>query len=1139
MGYRKNNYFILIIFLLGIQLLCFKSFAQPVFYLNANGTNGSNTFTDSGPNNYPITVNGNPVNGSNCNNTAAYIDGTTWTPSGHYLFSPANPDFNMGSSDFTIHFWVYLENITSTHAAFDLRSLSNALSERISFIHYPGTGWNFSDRQVQSNIVVQGTATMLPQTWTHVALVRSGNNFSIYINGCRVATANWNISISVSSGISIGYSWDNRDQLNGYIDEFYVYKGTALWTDTFVPPGCSVFSSCITCNTPISSSVTSVNIKCKGDSTGSITVAASGGTAPYTYQWSGYASSQTGATASGLPAGTYSVIVSDQSCYADTHTVVITEPAAALLAEVSPADTILCLEENTTLTALVSGGTPPYSYLWSNGNSNSSQQVSPLVSTNYTLTVADSNNCSADTTATISVNIPSSQFTAANACLNDSAHFINSSSVNMGSIVSYTWNFGDGSSASTHSPAHLYTTPGTYTVQLKIISDNGCPDSMQMGVTLYPMPTALFHIDNVCDQEVVVFTDSSIILPTDSIVSWSWDMGDGSPAYTSQHVVGGHLYSLPGIYSAQLIVSSSNGCVDSITKPVTVYPNPVANFNNTTVCSGVMTSHTDSSYVTGSSINSWQWDFGDNTPTNSSQNPAHLYTGCGNFSTQLLVITADGCRDSVTQTVFVHCLPSTNAGTDDTLCFSENTVLSVSPNGPGYSYSWSTLSNPNFASVYNPAVNPPVTTAYTVILTDTNSCFSTDSITIFVDPEIVLAASVTNVTCNAACNGQIAINASGGTMPYLYNWSGTCTTATCTGLCPGTYSLTLIDAWGCESNMDTSITEPIPLLAFINTFSPATCNDTCNGAATIIATGGTPGYTFSWNTVPAQTTAAADSLCAGTYICIVTDANLCQSADTVTIAAPPEISLVVSATPTDCGDSTGTATVNAFGGTPGYSYSWSASGQTGQTATNLNAATHSVVVTDANGCSALQNIIVNTVSGPFVIASADNSVITNGNSTNLTVTGQGTYLWTPSDGLNCNTCQSTIAQPSETTSYCVVVTDTNHCADSSCITITVEYSCLLTVPNAFSPNNDGHNDVLTLHGWDKCVTDFSILIFNRWGEKVFESKDPQKTWDGSDKAEISPKETLPNNSGVFIYYISAKLVSGEEITRKGNITVIN
>ncbi|MES2284853.1 MAG: PKD domain-containing protein [Bacteroidota bacterium] len=692
---KKPHFFLIAVILIK---LCLPVFSQsPSFYLNASGINGSNNFSDSGPNNYPVSVNGNPINSSICNNTAVYINGQS---SSNYLFSPPNPDFNLGSGDFTIHFWVYLENITSTHAAFDLRS---APGQHVFFIHYPGTGWTFSDRQGPGIIVSQTTPTMMPQVWTHVALVRTGNIFSIYINGCQVATAFSTTSIFNSSGLTIGYSADNFVQFNGYLDEFYIYKGSSLWANNFVVPGCSIFASCISCVAPYTSSVSKLNVKCNGDSTGSITVSSSGGMPPYNYQWSGIAFGQTGPTAIGLPAGTTTVIVTDQSCLSDTQTVIISEPPALLL-DVNATDTLICFGENITLTSIVSGGTLPYSYFWSNNSLDSAQIVSPAITTNYTVTVTDSNSCSENKFVQVEVNTLVALYTASDVCKGDTVHLTNNSSSISGSIVSHNWDFGDGTSSAQQSPAYLYDTSGTFNVKLKITSDKGCSDSSTASITIHPNPDAQFFTLNFCDKASILFNDSSSIFSTDTIQSWTWDFGDGSPFSTNQN--SSHLYNAIGSYSSKLMVVSNFGCSDSITKTTIVYPKPLSDFINTIVCSNDSTQYTDSSVTASGSISMWFWNFGDGSSISSAQNPAHLYPGAGNYNTTLIVNNSFGCADTIAKPVQINYNPIAGFTFND-ICFQDTmhfiNTSSVDTSTSIANYLWlfgdagptSSLPNPN------------------------------------------------------------------------------------------------------------------------------------------------------------------------------------------------------------------------------------------------------------------------------------------------------------------------------------------------------------------------------------------------------------------------------------------------------------
>lgn len=303
------------------------------------------------------------------------------------------------------------------------------------------------------------------------------------------------------------------------------------------------------------------------------------------------------------------------------------------------------------------------------------------------------------------------------------------------------------------------------------------------------------------------------------------------------------------------------------------------------------------------------------------------------------------------------------------------------------------------------------------------------------------------------------------------------------------------------------------------------CNGTCTGTANATPLYGISPFTYSWNTIPLQTTQAATELCAGNYIVTITDSTNSTASALITITEPQPLTLVSSYTATICGTNSGTATVNAAGGTAGYSYFWDPASQTTQTIINLEAGTYTSTVTDANGC--IQTSSVTIPSNAITISTASIPSACDVNTGSATVTpNNGTppfvYLW------NTGETSQTITGLGIGT-YTVMVSDSNDCTQSQAIECSVnsEYD----IPSAFSPNNDGHNDLFILQGWKNCVTDFSIFIFDRFGEKVYESSDPAKGWDGTLKGKFM-------DPGVFVYYIIGTGIGGKKISKKGNISLI-
>jgi gliding motility-associated-like protein len=422
---------------------------------------------------------------------------------------------------------------------------------------------------------------------------------------------------------------------------------------------------------------------------------------------------------------------------------------------------------------------------------------------------------------------------------------------------------------------------------------------------------------------------------------------------------------------------------------------------------------------------------------------------------------------------------------------------------------------------------------YTCVITDANGCTFQQTVTITAPPAITATSTATNPSCGNS-NGSATTTASGGTGTLSYAWAPSGgNTSSATGLAAGTYTCTVTDANGCTQTTTVVLNNSNGPSVTLQSQTNLTCGNANNGAATVSVNGGTAPYTYAW-APSGGTGATASGLAGGTYTCTITDANGCTTTQTVTITSPPPIVANTSTTFASCGHNDGTATATASGGTGNLTYSWTPAGGTNANATGLAVGNYTVTITDANGCSVTQTATVSNGNGPTAGISPDVTII-GGNSTPLAATGGGSYSWSPTWGLSCGTCANPVASPTTTTMYCVTVTDTGGCTDVACMTVTVDIPCPsnadFSAPNAFSPNDDGHNDVFSINGWKTCLVNFKIVIYDRWGEKVYESTDITAGWDGTYKGK-------PMDPAVFIYVITAKLQNGTEITKKGNVSLI-
>lgn len=395
----------------------------------------------------------------------------------------------------------------------------------------------------------------------------------------------------------------------------------------------------------------------------------------------------------------------------------------------------------------------------------------------YTATLIVSNNFGCKDTLTKIIDIfhtPLANFTQNNVCLGAPMTFNNVSSINNADTISgYVWMFGDAGPANTQqNPAYTYVNADTFNVTLIASSLHACADTVTIPIIVYDLPTAGFTATNCCLYDSVQLTNNSTNPVMGSITNWIWNFDDGTLPNITE-LSPDHLYSVPGNYQVSLIVRSIYGCTDTLVSPLTVYPIPVANFSNTNVCLNQTTTFNDLSVTSSGTISFWDWNFGDNSATSITQNPAHAYTTAGSYSVSLVATSNYGCRDTIEKTATIHPLPQA-AFTALNVCdgsFAQFNDLSDIPN-PGIIQGWSwnfgdgtVVNNQNTAHLFS---SPG---SYTVQLTTTSNFGCIDSVSkpfiVNPKPQILFSASDT-AGCEPLCitfqNASSIINGS------ISNW---------------------------------------------------------------------------------------------------------------------------------------------------------------------------------------------------------------------------------------------------------------------------------------------------------------------------------------------------------------------------------
>jgi len=280
------------------------------------------------------------------------------------------------------------------------------------------------------------------------------------------------------------------------------------------------------------------------------------------------------------------------------------------------------------------------------------------------------------------------------------------------SIVSWSWDFGDGQTSAQPNPTHTYSTPGTYTVNLEVANSQSCFDTSSQVVVILDGVTAAISLPvDGCEGKPVFFDDQSVSQGTSFIVSWNWELGDGSTSFFSDF---DHTYTAVGDYTVTLNVINSNGCISSDSTIIHIHKSPTADFSVTTVdCSPDPVPFTDlSTPGSGASIASWQWDFG-NGATSTDQNPIYQYTTTGTYTVQLIVTNNFGCSDTATQDVEILLAPDAQFtySIDGLTVNFQNTSASSTDFGLAWSFG-----DGNTTSLINPSHTYSTTGAYEVCL---------------------------------------------------------------------------------------------------------------------------------------------------------------------------------------------------------------------------------------------------------------------------------------------------------------------------------------------------------------------------------------------------------------------------------------
>ena len=854
-----------------------------------------------------------------------------------------------------------------------------------------------------------------------------------------------------------------------------------------------------------------------------------------TYVWAGPNGFSSNAQNPTIPnvstanSGNYTLYVVVNGCTSSVATRQITVISGATL----PAFSVNSPCANTTLTfdaATYTGAT----YVWSGpGGWNPGNVEDPTrpnattaMSGSYSLYIVINGCTSGTTTQNVVINpIPATPNFTTNSpvCTSTDITFNGPTVAN----ATYVWSGPGGWSANIEDPTRQTATlgmSGTYGLNVVV---NGCSSAVATQNVVV----------NGADVPVVEVSSSicagdSILLQAQTVpgATYVWSGPNGFTSSDEDPVLYPATPAMAGTYSLYLV---SNGCtsttatgevvVNGVSAPAFTFTSPLCNGDTLVLDAPTITNA--NYYWTAPGWTSFAED-----------TTIYNVTGANSGNYSLYVVLNECTSATSTQAITVNPIPATpTIGSNSPIC-SGNPLNLTSNTYANSTYVWS---GPNgfTSALEDPTRNPADATMsgnYSLYVV-TNSCTSaTQSLTAIVNTAPTLISSHTDVNCQGDTNGTAHAEVSiGGTPPFQYAWNlvPPQLTQDLTNIGAGTYIVGVLDSLGC-TDQDTVV---VSTLSTPPTIQGSVTNETCfgsnNGAVNVTITGGSPNFSYLWNS--GQNTEDISNVAPGNYTITVTDQYQCPYTSSYVIQAGPDLVVQRTVNNIPCfGGTQGSIQVQPSGGTPPYTITVNGNVASGTLIQNLPAGTYVVVVNDNGGCS---KTVTATISAPpQIVGDSTYHQIRLGDYLTLSPTYSGgtgnlSMYWTPFYNLSCSNCADPLAWPTQTTTYHVNITDANGCTGTGIVVVDVFHDGPF-IPNTFTPGQGDINEVFRVS--DYGVKEFELYIFDRWGEKLFYSENIYQGWDGRQpNGQLYPLD-------VYVWKTHITYIDGTQKTLMGHITLL-
>jgi hypothetical protein len=839
------------------------------------------------------------------------------------------------------------------------------------------------------------------------------------VNPTCFGQANGSVSLTVSGGVP-GYQIFFNTTLLPAGQTQVNNLGAGTYTISVVDAqGCPPFTQSVTLTQPavLTAVINKTDVTCFGAADGSATVVATGGTAPYTYLWTG--GTNTTDTQSNAGPGVYAVLVTDaQGCTVNVSTQINTPNL--LTASVTKTDVTCNGLGNGAVNLTVAGGNIPYTYLWSSGQT--TEDISGVPAGTYSVTVTDAKGCTATAEAVVAepavlaltlTQTDVTCFAFGNATVDATVTGGNGGNV-------FSW---QGPNSTTFATEDLSNVgPGTYI--LFVTDSKGCSVNGSVTITQPAQLAVQLQITPIACNDSANGKIKAIVTGGTGSYTYLWNVTNQPTDRDSVEKLN------PGTYTVQ--VQDQNGCIVTASAILT-QPTPLV-LSETHVnvsCKDAADGLINLSVSGATPPYQYLWSDGVTTQDRTGLAPG-LYT--------VLVSDSKGCRDSLSVTITEPDLLSITGVVTSPSCFGFNNGaidITVTGGTAPYAYQWQ-----GAQQVFVEDQPALVAGTYFVKVTDARGCIVNAEFQVTQPDALQASLNVQQISCFGLNNASIEVVASGGTAPYQYNWNPPApNVAQLTGLAPGSYTVQVVDANGCSVNLSAGIFQPNLLTVTLAT-TQITCNGNLDGAIDATATGGTGQLLYQWSGASTSTAQDLSGLGAGNYTLTVTDQNGCTATASTTIIEPSN--LVVTTTKTDakpCPNNLGSITVTVSGGTTPYTFLWNDQANT-QNRTNLAGGTYTVVVTDAKGCFRTATVTIDAaVPMQLTFTKTDVNCIDqpNGSATVTVTGGQAPYNFQWTSGALTSTASNLAPN-----NYTVLVTDANQCTVTGQVTI--------LPPNPNNPN---------------------------------------------------------------------------------------